>query len=101
MQIANAAIERIEQRLQYAFMLHTAIQRPGERVTAEEIRSARVEPARSVLNPDPGAAAAIGPATDAHPAASAQAACVPERAGWQGPGQPQACYWARSYWPRR
>ena len=38
MQIANATIERIEQRLQYAFMLHTAIQRPGERVTAEEIR---------------------------------------------------------------
>ena len=38
MQIANATIERIEGRLQYAFMLHTAIQRPGERVTAEEIR---------------------------------------------------------------
>ena len=38
MQIANATVERIEGRLAYAFMLHTAIQRPGERVTAEEIR---------------------------------------------------------------
>lgn len=30
--------ESIEQRLAYAFLLNTAIQRPGERVTAEEIR---------------------------------------------------------------
>lgn len=36
--IANTTIERIEGRLQFAFMLNTAIQRPGERVTAEEIR---------------------------------------------------------------
>lgn len=38
LQIANQTIERIEQRLAFAFMLNTAIQRPGERVTAEEIR---------------------------------------------------------------
>lgn len=31
-------VESIEQRLAYAFLLNTAIQRPGERVTAEEIR---------------------------------------------------------------
>lgn len=31
-------IDAIEQRLAYAFLLNTAIQRPGERVTAEEIR---------------------------------------------------------------
>ncbi len=31
-------IQRIEERLQFAFLLNTAIQRPGERVTAEEIR---------------------------------------------------------------
>ena len=31
-------IARIEERLQFAFLLNTAIQRPGERVTAEEIR---------------------------------------------------------------
>ena len=36
--IASNTIERIESRLQYAFLLNTAIQRPGERVTAEEIR---------------------------------------------------------------
>ena len=36
--IANSTIERIEGRLQFAFLLNTAIQRPGERVTAEEIR---------------------------------------------------------------
>ena len=38
LQIANQTIERIENRLAFAFMLNTAIQRPGERVTAEEIR---------------------------------------------------------------
>jgi len=38
LQIANQTIERIENRLALAFMLNTAIQRPGERVTAEEIR---------------------------------------------------------------
>ena len=38
LQIANQTIERIEQRLAFAFKLNTAIQRPGERVTAEEIR---------------------------------------------------------------
>ncbi len=36
--IAQQTIERIEGRLQFAFLLNTAIQRPGERVTAEEIR---------------------------------------------------------------
>jgi len=36
--IANSIIDRIENRLQFAFLLNTAIQRPGERVTAEEIR---------------------------------------------------------------
>jgi hypothetical protein len=38
LQIASATIDRIESRLQFAFMLNTAIQRPGERVTAEEVR---------------------------------------------------------------
>lgn len=38
LQIASTTIERIEGRLQFAFLLNTAIQRPGERVTAEEIR---------------------------------------------------------------
>lgn len=36
--IAQNTIDRIEGRLQFAFLLNTAIQRPGERVTAEEIR---------------------------------------------------------------
>lgn len=36
--IAQSTIDRIEGRLQFAFLLNTAIQRPGERVTAEEIR---------------------------------------------------------------
>lgn len=36
--IAQNTIDRIENRLQFAFLLNTAIQRPGERVTAEEIR---------------------------------------------------------------
>lgn len=36
--VAETMIERLEQRLAFAFLLNTAIQRPGERVTAEEIR---------------------------------------------------------------
>jgi hypothetical protein len=36
--IATSIIERIEGRLQFAFLLNTAIQRPGERVTAQEIK---------------------------------------------------------------
>ncbi|AGC35543.1 putative head-to-tail joining protein [Rhizobium phage RHEph01] len=37
-QIAFKTIETIQQRLSFAFLLNTAIQRAGERVTAEEIR---------------------------------------------------------------
>lgn len=37
-QIAFRTMETIERRLEFAFLLHTAIQRAGERVTAEEIR---------------------------------------------------------------
>lgn len=37
-QIAFKAVEMIEQRLAMAFMLNSAVQRNGERVTAEEIR---------------------------------------------------------------
>lgn len=36
---ARAQAQEIAQNLAYAFMLNTAIQRPGERVTAEEIRT--------------------------------------------------------------
>jgi len=36
--IVMQMIQRIEERLQFAFLLNTAIQRPGERVTAQEIR---------------------------------------------------------------
>jgi hypothetical protein len=36
--IAFQSIEQIEKRLSFAFLLNTAIQRAGERVTAEEIR---------------------------------------------------------------
>jgi hypothetical protein len=36
--VALDAASKIEERLAYAFMLNTAIQRKGERVTAEEIR---------------------------------------------------------------
>jgi len=35
---ARETMQEIEQRLAFAFLLNTAIQRPGERVTAEEIR---------------------------------------------------------------
>lgn len=37
-QIAFKTIEVIQQRLSFAFLLNTAIQRAGERVTAEEVR---------------------------------------------------------------
>lgn len=36
--VAERLSDRIEQRLAYAFLLHTAVQRNAERVTAEEIR---------------------------------------------------------------
>lgn len=36
--VALETLQRLEQRLAFAFLLNTAIQRPGERVTAEEIR---------------------------------------------------------------
>lgn len=36
--IAKAVSDQIESRLSYAFMLNSAVQRTGERVTAEEIR---------------------------------------------------------------
>ncbi|UUB18448.1 head-to-tail connector protein [Salmonella phage vB_SalS_PC192] len=36
--VAKAVSEQIEGRLSYAFMLNSAVQRTGERVTAEEIR---------------------------------------------------------------
>lgn len=38
LQITEAAIQAIEQRLSYAFLLNSAVQRNAERVTAEEIR---------------------------------------------------------------
>jgi hypothetical protein len=38
LQIASRAIEVISERLSYAFLMHSAVQRKGERVTAEEIR---------------------------------------------------------------
>jgi hypothetical protein len=38
LQVAKAQAEEIATRLSYAFLLHSSIQRSGERVTAEEIR---------------------------------------------------------------
>lgn len=38
LQVAKAQAEEIANRLAYAFLLHSSIQRNGERVTAEEIR---------------------------------------------------------------
>jgi hypothetical protein len=38
LQVAKAQAEEIAARLSYAFLLHSSIQRTGERVTAEEIR---------------------------------------------------------------
>jgi len=43
LQTAQVVIERIEQRLSYAFLLNSSIQRNGERVTAEEIRHMAAE----------------------------------------------------------
>lgn len=36
--VAERLIDKISERLSYAFLLHSAVQRQGERVTAEEIR---------------------------------------------------------------
>lgn len=36
--VAVETVDRLERRLTFVFLLNTAIQRPGERVTAEEIR---------------------------------------------------------------
>lgn len=38
LQVAQATIQMLSERLSYAFMLNSAVQRNGERVTAEEIR---------------------------------------------------------------
>jgi hypothetical protein len=38
LQYAKALADDVVRRLEYAFLLNTAVQRPGERVTAEEIR---------------------------------------------------------------
>lgn len=38
LRVARETMDTIENRLQFAFLLHSAIQRSGERVTAEEIR---------------------------------------------------------------
>lgn len=38
LRVAAETANKIQEQLAYAFMLNTAIQRPGERVTAEEIR---------------------------------------------------------------
>ena len=38
LQVVSSTIEQITARLSYAFMLNSAVQRQGERVTAEEIR---------------------------------------------------------------
>ena len=38
LQIVQQSIQKIEERMSYAFLLHTAIQRDAERVTAQEIR---------------------------------------------------------------
>jgi hypothetical protein len=38
LQVAKAQAEEIANRLSYAFLLHSSVQRQGERVTAEEIR---------------------------------------------------------------
>lgn len=37
-QVAQHEIQKLEQRLSYAFLMNSAVQRQGERVTAEEIR---------------------------------------------------------------
>ena len=38
LQVVERTIQKLEERLSYAFLLHTAIQRDAERVTAQEIR---------------------------------------------------------------
>ncbi len=38
LQIVERSIQRLEERMSYAFLLHTAVQRDAERVTAQEIR---------------------------------------------------------------
>ena len=38
LQIVERSIQRLEERMSFAFLLHTAIQRQAERVTAQEIR---------------------------------------------------------------
>lgn len=38
LQVVNARVRELEQSLSYVFLMNSAIQRPGERVTAEEIR---------------------------------------------------------------
>jgi hypothetical protein len=38
LQVVQQSIQKIEERMSYAFLLHTAIQRDAERVTAQEIR---------------------------------------------------------------
>lgn len=38
LQVVERSIARLEERMSYAFLLHTAIQRDAERVTAQEIR---------------------------------------------------------------
>ena len=38
LQVVADSIRRLEERMSYAFLLHTAIQRDAERVTAQEIR---------------------------------------------------------------
>ena len=38
LQVVQQSIQKIEERMSYAFLLHTSIQRDAERVTAQEIR---------------------------------------------------------------
>ena len=38
LQVVERSIQKLEERLSFAFLLHTAIQRNAERVTAQEIR---------------------------------------------------------------
>ena len=38
LQVVEKSIGKLEERMSYAFLLHTAIQRDAERVTAQEIR---------------------------------------------------------------
>jgi len=38
LQVVERSIQKLEERMSYAFLLHTAIQRNAERVTAQEIR---------------------------------------------------------------